>query len=196
MQFSGAPALTAASLNILAASLLHFCADGWNPNIITFLVFAAIIDLNIVVDVGLVTGVTPAIIPTGSAISRYPSSSFSFITPTVFSFLMLWYIYSVANMFFVILSSYIPLPVSSTAIFASSMWCSSPAIDIAFTMLFTCSWSSFKYSSDAFFAFATNSSIIFCIFSSSKFSAIRFPPWYLFYPFLLYIIRKICQPLL
>ena len=47
----------------------HFCADGWNPNIITFLVFAAIIDLNIVVDVGFVTGVTPAIIPTGSAIS-------------------------------------------------------------------------------------------------------------------------------
>ena len=39
------------------------------PNIITFLVLAAIIDLNIVVEVGLVTGVTPAIIPTGSAIS-------------------------------------------------------------------------------------------------------------------------------
>ena len=33
------------------------------------LVLAAIIDLNIVVDVGLVTGVTPAIIPIGSAIS-------------------------------------------------------------------------------------------------------------------------------
>ena len=31
------------------------------------------------------------------------------------------------------------------------------------------------------------------IFSSPKFSAIRLPPWYLFYPFLLYIIRKICQ---
>ena len=65
-QSSGAPAATAASLTILAASLLHFCADGWNPNIITFLVFAAIIDLNIVVEVGFVT---PAIIPTGSAIS-------------------------------------------------------------------------------------------------------------------------------
>ena len=43
--------------------------DGWNPKIITFLVFADIIDLNIVVEVGLVTGVTPAIIPIGSAIS-------------------------------------------------------------------------------------------------------------------------------
>ena len=41
----------------------------FDPNIITFLVFAAIIELNIVVEVGFVTGVTPAIIPTGSAIS-------------------------------------------------------------------------------------------------------------------------------
>ena len=85
MQSFGAPALTAASLNILAASVLHFWLDGWNPNIITFLVFADIIDLNIVVEVGFVTGVTPAIIPTGSAISTYPSSVFSFIIPTVFS---------------------------------------------------------------------------------------------------------------
>ena len=59
------------------------------PNIITFLVLAAIIDLNIVVEVGFVTGVTPAIIPTGSAISTYPSSSFSLIIPTVFSYLIL-----------------------------------------------------------------------------------------------------------
>ena len=50
---------------------------------ITFLVFAAIIDLNITVDVGFVTGVTPAITPIGSAIN----------------------VYSVANIFFVILSS-------------------------------------------------------------------------------------------
>ena len=69
IQFSGAPALIAASLKISAARTEHFCADGWNPNIITFLVFAAIIDLNIVVDVGFVTGVTPAITPIGSAIS-------------------------------------------------------------------------------------------------------------------------------
>ena len=90
MQSFGAPAFTAASLRISAAFELHFCADGWNPNIITFLVFADIIDLNIVVDVGFVTGVTPAIIPTGSAISTYPSSSFSFIIPTVFSCFILW----------------------------------------------------------------------------------------------------------
>ena len=69
MQFSGAPAETAASLNNFAASTLHFCADGWNPKTITFLVLAEIIDLNIVVEVGFVTGVTPAIMPIGSAIS-------------------------------------------------------------------------------------------------------------------------------
>ena len=67
IQFLGAPASTAAFNTVLAASILHFWADGWNPKIIGFLVFTAINDLNIVVDVGLVTGVTPAIIPTGSA---------------------------------------------------------------------------------------------------------------------------------
>ena len=69
IQSSGAPAFIAASLKIVAAATLHFCADGWKPNIITFLVLAAINDLNIVVEVGFVTGVTPAIIPIGSAIS-------------------------------------------------------------------------------------------------------------------------------
>ncbi|MDI5787694.1 hypothetical protein PO124_02160 [Bacillus licheniformis] len=33
-------------------------------------------DLNMVVEVGLVTGVTPAMTPTGSAISMTPSCSF------------------------------------------------------------------------------------------------------------------------
>ena len=89
IQSFGAPASTAASRKILAASLLHFCADGWKPKIITFLVLAEIKDLNIVVEVGFVTGVTPAIIPTGSAICTYPSSSFSSITPTVLSYLIL-----------------------------------------------------------------------------------------------------------
>ena len=42
-----------------------------------FLVLAHINDLNIVVEVGLVTGVTPATTPTGSATSIYPSRSFS-----------------------------------------------------------------------------------------------------------------------
>ena len=107
--------------------------------------------------------------PTGSAISTYPSSSFSLITPTVLSYFILWYIYSVANIFLVILSSYIPLFVSSTAILASSIWCSNPAIDICFTILSTCSWVKSIYSSEAILAFSTSLSIISFIlcFSSS-----------------------------
>ena len=53
-------------------------------------VLAQIIDLNIAVDVGFVVGVTPATIPTGSAISTYPSSTLSSMIPTVFSCLILW----------------------------------------------------------------------------------------------------------
>ena len=49
-----------------------------------FLPFIEIKALNIVVDVGFVTGVTPAITPMGSATVITPSSSFSSITPTVF----------------------------------------------------------------------------------------------------------------
>ena len=45
---------------------------------------AQIRDLNMVVEVGLVTGVTPATTPTGSATSTYPSISFSSMTPTLF----------------------------------------------------------------------------------------------------------------
>lgn len=45
--------------------------------------------LNIVVDVGLVTGVTPATTPIGYATIIYPSSSFSSIIPTVFLYFIL-----------------------------------------------------------------------------------------------------------
>ena len=57
----------AASYNVLAASLEHCCELGWKPKIIGFLVLIQVIHLNIVVEVGFVTGVTPATIPTGSA---------------------------------------------------------------------------------------------------------------------------------
>lgn len=60
MQFSGAPAAMAASRTMRAASEEHFSAFGWKLKMIGFLVFMAMIDLNIVVDVGFVTGVTPA----------------------------------------------------------------------------------------------------------------------------------------
>ncbi|MNV21575.1 hypothetical protein D3C71_1125140 [compost metagenome] len=68
MQFSGAPAFTAASCRIFAAAALQACADGWKPNIIGLRVLMEINALNIVVDVGLVTGVIPITMPTGSAI--------------------------------------------------------------------------------------------------------------------------------
>ena len=48
--------------------LAQACADGWNPKMIGFLVLMEISALNIVVEVGLVTGVIPMIIPIGSAI--------------------------------------------------------------------------------------------------------------------------------
>jgi len=67
MQSFGAPAFIAASLKIFTASFEQFCALGWKLNIIGFLPLIQINDLNIVVDVGFVTGVTPATIPIGSA---------------------------------------------------------------------------------------------------------------------------------
>ncbi|MNV90001.1 hypothetical protein D3C71_1843420 [compost metagenome] len=81
---------TAASSNTLVAADEHFCADGWKAKMIGFRVLAAIKDLNMAVEVGLVTGVTPAITPTGSATFLKFSYGFSSITPTVFSYLMLW----------------------------------------------------------------------------------------------------------
>jgi hypothetical protein len=50
--------------------MLQFFELGWKANIIGFLVLIAIMHLKRVVDVGLVTGVIPAITPTGSAISK------------------------------------------------------------------------------------------------------------------------------
>ncbi len=104
-QFSGAPAAMAASRTIRAASAEHFCADGWKAKTIGLRVFKAIIALKIVVDVGLVVGVTPQTTPTGSAISIKPFCLSSLITPTVLSCLILFQIYSEAYMFLIALSS-------------------------------------------------------------------------------------------
>ena len=59
------------------------CAAGWKANTIGLRVFSAISDLKIVVEVGLVTGVTPQTTPTGSAISVMPLRSSREMTPTV-----------------------------------------------------------------------------------------------------------------
>ncbi len=81
---SGAPALTAASKTILAASIVQFFARGWGLIIIAFLVFSDINVLNIVVDVGFVVGITADTTPIGSAILAKPFASSLSITPHVF----------------------------------------------------------------------------------------------------------------
>ena len=71
---AGAPASTADSRTILAASTVHLFARGCGEKMMAFLVFRARRDLNIVVEVGLVTGTIPAIIPIGSAILLHHKS--------------------------------------------------------------------------------------------------------------------------
>ena len=105
IQFSGAPAAIAASRTTRAASAEDFWALGWKAKTIGFLVFNAIIDLKIVVEVGFVVGVTPQTTPTGSAISINPFWTSSLITPTVLSCLILCQIYSDAYIFLIALSS-------------------------------------------------------------------------------------------
>ena len=83
-QFSGAPASIAASRTIFAAATDDFWAPGWKPNTIGQRVLSASSDLKMAVEVGLVTGVTPATTPTGSATSSMPMTSSSRIRPTVF----------------------------------------------------------------------------------------------------------------
>src|SRR5690625_7766485 len=57
-------------------------AAGWKEKIIGLRVLSEIKALKIAVDVGLVTGVTPAMTPTGSEISTMPSISSRRMTPT------------------------------------------------------------------------------------------------------------------
>ena len=84
---SGAPAFTAASITILAASMVQPFARGCGEIIIAFRVFNASNVLKIAVEVGFVVGITAAISPIGSAIFLMPYSSSSSITPTVLVFL-------------------------------------------------------------------------------------------------------------
>ena len=69
---AAAPAATAASRTIFAASIVLFLARGWGLMMIPFLVFKLIKVLKIAVEVGLVVGITAAITPMGSAIFIVP----------------------------------------------------------------------------------------------------------------------------
>lgn len=161
-QCSGAPAATAASRTILAASALQRWAAGWNANTMGLRVFNASRALKIVVEVGLVTGVTPQTTPTGSAISTMPLISSRDTTPTVLRSAMLWVTCSQAKMFLTALSSNRPRPVSSTARRASAACRSSAATDAFLTMWSTCSWVKDSYSVSAFSAPVTSVSIAAC----------------------------------
>ena len=77
--------------------MVDLVALGCGEKIIAFLVFNAIKDLNIAVDVGLVVGIIPAIIPRGSATIFVPLAISSFMIPQVFAFLCLLNIYSEAK---------------------------------------------------------------------------------------------------
>ena len=80
---SGAPAATAASSTVFAASAVESFARGWGLIIIPLRVLSARSVLKIAVEVGLVVGITAAITPIGSAISVMPYCLSSSITPQV-----------------------------------------------------------------------------------------------------------------
>lgn len=67
MQFAGAPAAIAASLTMRAASIVDLAALGCGEKMMQFLVLRASKALKMVVEVGLVVGMIPAKIPSGSA---------------------------------------------------------------------------------------------------------------------------------
>lgn len=120
MQFLGAPAAMAASRTTLAAATEQPCAEGWKPKTIGLRVLSAMSALKIAVEVGLVTGVTPQMTPTGSAISVMPVISSRLMMPTVLSLSIELVTCSHAKMFFTALSSKVPRLVSSTAWTASA----------------------------------------------------------------------------
>ncbi len=157
-QSSGAPAATAASRTVRAASAEQRCADGWKAKTTGLRVFRAIRALKTVVDVGLVTGVMAQTTPTGSAISVMPDNSSRETTPAVFQPAIEWVTCSQAKRFFTALSSYRPRPVSSTARPASSPCRASAASEALLTMWSTCSWSYDPNRSSAASAFRTRPS--------------------------------------
>ena len=83
MMPSGAPALTAASSTIFAASMVLFFALGWGLMMMPLRVFNAMSVLKMAVEVGLVVGMTAPMTPTGSAIFLMPNALSSSMTPQV-----------------------------------------------------------------------------------------------------------------
>ena len=80
---SGAPAATAASFTMRAASAVHALARGCGLIMMALRVLRAIRHLKIAVEVGLVVGITAPMTPMGSAIFLMPKTGSSSITPQV-----------------------------------------------------------------------------------------------------------------
>src|SRR5476649_1102020 len=79
------PAATAALSTISAARLVAFLARGWGEKIIPLRVFRQISALKIAVEVGLVVGTIPQMMPIGSAMVMVPKVSSWARMPQVFS---------------------------------------------------------------------------------------------------------------
>ena len=79
----GAPAASAASRMMRAASAVQFFARGCGLMIIALRVFSAIRHLKIAVEVGFVVGMTAATTPSGSAMRVIPKAGSRSITPQV-----------------------------------------------------------------------------------------------------------------
>mmetsp|Transcript_27955 Transcript_27955/g.69795 ORF Transcript_27955/g.69795 Transcript_27955/m.69795 type:complete len:247 (+) Transcript_27955:2453-3193(+) len=140
MQFSGAPASTAASLTIFAVAMVHRAVRGCGEKTMQLRVLSARSDLKMVVDVGLVQGTMPASTPMGSATTSKPPASSRSTTPQVLVSLYLLWTYSEAKWFLMVLSSRMPMPPSSTAILASGTRCWAAAVAARWKILSTCSW--------------------------------------------------------
>ena len=96
---AGAPAACAASCITRAASPLERTARGCGASTIALRVLAEISDLKSTVEVGFVTGTSPAMTPTGSAIVITRFCVSLEITPTVRSSLKPSYTHWVLNTF-------------------------------------------------------------------------------------------------
>ena len=85
----GAPAASAASRTMRAASAVHFLARGCGEMRMALRVFRASRHLKMAVEVGLVVGMTAATMPMGSATFLKPMAGSSSMTPQVFMSLYL-----------------------------------------------------------------------------------------------------------
>ena len=83
MMPSGAPAFSAASRMMRAASMVHLLARGCGLMTIALRVLRQMRHLKMAVDVGLVVGMTAATMPMGSATLVNPPASSRSMTPQV-----------------------------------------------------------------------------------------------------------------